>query len=101
MIINAVRQYVKRLTEREKSLPKSSLAKTGGGQTPSTIALYETGDRLPSLQRLIDLSRALGVTTDFLLGLSRQKDYFLDVSGLSPSQVASLEQIIENYRAQR
>lgn len=71
------------------------------GVNASTIALYETGDRLPSLQRLIDLSRALGVTTDFLLGLSKQKDHFLDVSGLSPSQIASLEQIVENYRAQR
>lgn len=84
----------------QKGLSQSQLAKQVG-VTASTIALYETGDRLPSLQRLIDLSRTLGVTTDFLLGLSRQKDYFLDVSGLSPSQVASLEQIIENYRAQR
>ena len=71
------------------------------GVNASTIALYETGDRLPSLQRLIDLSRALGVTTDFLLGLSKQKDHFLDVSGLLLSQIASLEQIVENYRAQR
>ena len=84
----------------EKNLSQKQLAKRVGVNA-STIALYETGDRRPSLQRLIDLSRALGVTTDFLLGLSRQKDYFLDVSGLSPSQVASLEQIIENYRAQR
>lgn len=84
----------------QKGFSQSQLAKQVG-VTASTIALYETGDRLPSLQRLIDLSRTLGVTTDFLLGLSRQKDYFLDVSGLSPSQVASLEQIIENYRAQR
>ena len=84
----------------QKGLSQSQLAKRVG-VTSSTIALYETGDRLPSLQRLIDLSRALGVTTDFLLGLNKQKDYFLDVSGLLPSQVASLEQIIENYRAQR
>ena len=82
----------------EKNLSQKQLAKRVGVNA-STIALYETGDRLPSLQRLIDLSRALGVTTDFLLGLSKQKDYFLDVSGLSPSQIASLEQIIENYRA--
>ena len=64
----------------EKNLSQKQLAKRVGVNA-STIALYETGDRLPSLQRLIDLSRALGVTTDFLLGLSRQKDYFLDVSG--------------------
>ena len=80
----------------EKNLSQRQLAKRVGVNA-STIALYETGDRLPSLQRLIDL----GVTTDFLLGLSKQKDHFLDVSGLSPSQIASLEQIVENYRAQR
>ena len=59
----------------EKNLSQKQLAKRVGVNA-STIALYETGDRLPSLQRLIDLSRALGVTTDFLLGLSKQKDYF-------------------------
>ena len=81
----------------EKNLSQRQLAKRVGVNA-STIALYETGDRLPSLHRLIDLSRALG---DFLLGLSKQKGHFLDVSGLSPSQIASLEQIVENYRAQR
>lgn len=86
--------------ETKQILSQRQLAKRVGVNA-STIALYETGDRLPSLQRLIDLSRALGVTTDFLLGLSKQKDHFLDVSGLSPSQIASLEQIVENYRAQR
>lgn len=59
----------------EKNLSQKQLAKRVGVNA-STIALYETGDRLPSLQRLIDLSRALGVTTDFLLGLNKQKDYF-------------------------
>ena len=54
----------------EKNLSQKQLAKRVGVNA-STIALYETGDRLPSLQRLIDLSRALGVTTDFLLGLFR------------------------------
>lgn len=43
----------------EKNLSQKQLAKRVGVNA-STIALYETGDRLPSLQRLIDLSRALG-----------------------------------------
>lgn len=66
--------------------------------TRATIATYESGSRLPSLHVLIELSRALGVTTDYLLGVSREKDAFLDVSGLTPKQIESLDAIIENYR---
>jgi len=35
-----------------------------------------------------------------LLGVSRQKDCFLDVVGLTQKQIESLEAIIENYREQ-
>lgn len=66
--------------------------------TRATIATYESGSRLPSLYVLIELSRALGVTTDYLLGISREKDAFLDVSGLTPKQIETLDAIIENYR---
>ena len=62
------------------------------------IALYESGERLPSLSALIKLSRVLGVTTDYLLGVSSDKASFLDVSGLTPKQIESLDLIIENYR---
>ena len=81
----------------ERNLSQAQLAKRIG-VTSSTVALYETGDRLPSLPRLIALSRSLGVTTDYLLGVSKQKDCFLDVTGLTQKQIESLEAIIENYR---
>jgi transcriptional regulator with XRE-family HTH domain len=80
----------------ERNLSQAQLAKRIG-VTSSTIALYETGERLP---RLIALSRSFGVTTDYLLGVSRQKDCFLDVVGLTQKQIESLEAIIENYREQ-
>ena len=83
----------------ERNLSQAQLAKRIG-VTSSTIALYETGERLPSLPRLIALSRSFGVTTDYLLGVSRQKDCFLDVVGLTQKQIESLEAIIENYREQ-
>ena len=35
-----------------------------------TLAKYETGDREPNFNTLIELSKALGVSTDYLLGLS-------------------------------
>lgn len=81
----------------EKNLSQNDLAKRIGVNS-STIALYESGERLPSLRRLIRLSLALGVTTDFLLGLNDQKYRFLDVSDLTSEQIGSLEIIINNYR---
>lgn len=81
----------------EKKLSQNDLAKRIGVNS-STIALYESGERLPSLRRLIRLSLALGVTTDFLLGLNDQKYRFLDVSDLTSEQIGSLEIIINNYR---
>lgn len=81
----------------EKGLSQRQLAERVGIDK-STVALYESGKRLPSLSRLVSLSCALGVTTDFLLGISNGKDNFLDVSGLTQKQIASLEQIVENYR---
>lgn len=53
---------------------------------------------MPSLDTLIALSRVFGVTTDYLLGISNDRTYFLDVSGLTPKQIASLDLIVENYR---
>lgn len=53
---------------------------------------------MPSLPRLIALSKSLGVTTDYLLGVSSHKDYYLDVMGLTQKQIESLEAVIENYR---
>lgn len=81
----------------ERNLSQAQLAKRIGVNS-STVALYETGDRLPSLLRLIALSRSLGVTTDYLLGVSRKKDCCLDVTGLTLKQIESLEAVIENYR---
>ena len=81
----------------ERNLSQAQLAKRIGVNS-FTVALYETGDRLPSLPRLIALSRSLGVTTDYLLGVSREKDCCLDVTGLTQRQIESLEAVIENYR---
>lgn len=81
----------------KRKLSQAQLAKKIGVNS-STIALYETGERFPSLSALIALSRALGVSTDYLLGVSKDEAVFLDVSGLTINQIASLNAIIENYR---
>ena len=86
-----------RTLRNERNFSQEQLGKKIG-VTRSMIALYESGERLPSLSALIKLSRALGVTTDYLLGVSNDKTSFLDVSGLTPKQIESLDLIIENYR---
>lgn len=86
-----------RALRNRRNLSQERLAKKMGGSR-SMIALYESDTRLPSIPALIELSRALGVTTDYLLGISSEKDAFLDVSGLTPKQIESLDAIIENYR---
>ena len=86
-----------RALRNERNISQEQLGKKIG-VTRSMIALYESGERFPSLSALIKLSRALGVTTDYLLGVSSDKTSFLDVSGLTPKQIESLDLIIENYR---
>lgn len=86
-----------RALRNERNISQERLGKKIG-VTRSMIALYESGERLPSLSALIELSRVLGVTTDYLLGVSQEKGTFLDVSGLTPKQIDSLDAIIENYR---
>ncbi len=82
---------------KEKGLTQRKLAERVWVD-PSTIALYEMGDRSPSLEVLVRLARVLGVTTDYLLGVSNQRNYYLDVTGLTQKEIASLNLIIENYR---
>lgn len=68
------------------------------GVSSSLIAHYESGERFPSLQALIDISRIFGVTTDYLLGLENRKDEFVDVSGLSTEEIDSIMNVIDRYR---
>lgn len=68
------------------------------GVNKSTIALYESGARLPSLEKLVELSKSLGVTTDYLLGLNEGKNKYLDITGLSPGQVEAIHLLIANFR---
>ncbi|KIL40150.1 hypothetical protein SD70_15695 [Gordoniibacillus kamchatkensis] len=57
----------KKITLREMS-EKLGIAK-------STYAAYESGFRTPSLDTLISISKILGVTSDYLLGLTESADY--------------------------
>ena len=82
----------------ERRLSQAELAKRVGLKSSSTIAAYEAGSRQPSLSILIELSRVFGVTTDYLLGVTRERTDYLDISGLTPDQLNSIKMIVENYR---
>ncbi len=58
-----------RITElrKEKGLSQVGLAKELGVDC-STIAKYETGDRLPDVVMLCKVADYFGVSTDYLLG---------------------------------
>lgn len=82
----------------DRHLTQAQLAKRIG-LSASMIALYETGERLPSLPSLIDIARVFGVSTDFLLGIDRFREELLDVSGLRPEQIKAVSTVVDQYRA--
>lgn len=86
-----------RTLRNERNLTQDQLAQKMGVDR-STIATYESGVRLPSLFSLIALSRIFGVTTDYMLGVTKERATLLDVSDLTPQQINSINLIIENYR---
>lgn len=44
----------------------------------NSIAMYESGARVPSLEVFVSLTKVLGTTADSLLGATDQKDVFID-----------------------
>lgn len=76
----------------QKHLTQAQLAEKLG-LTKSVISAYETGLRLPSYDVLISIARIFKVTTDYLLGQKKKQE--LDLSGLTPAEVAALKKLIE------
>src|ERR1039457_4989058 len=48
--------------------------------TPSAINQYEKGDKIPSSEKIISLAKTLGISSDYLLGVSEEDEIFLDES---------------------
>ena len=65
---------------KQKNLTQKQLAELIGTQN-SIISFYEVGDRIPSPEVIIKLTRTLHVSTDYLLGL--EKNESVDISTLS------------------
>ncbi|WP_318557180.1 helix-turn-helix transcriptional regulator [Geobacter anodireducens] len=44
----------------------------------ASVAMYESGARVPSLEVFVDLVKTFGTTADHLLGATDQQDLFVD-----------------------
>lgn len=61
----------------ELGLSQKNLAERVG-VTPPAINRFEKGEKSPSVDTLLKLAKALGVSTDFLLGAESGEDIFID-----------------------
>lgn len=79
----------------QKHLTQTELGKRIG-VTTSTVASYESQDRLPSIMVLIKLSAEFNVSIEYLLGINKNKT--IDVSMLSDNQIATINTVIEQFK---
>ena len=67
--------------------------------SPSIISGYETGERTPSVEVLLALSRLYRCSTDYLLGRNTPNpSETLEVDGLSANQIQALADLIRAIR---
>ena len=64
--------------------------------TKQTVSNWENENILPSVETLIRLAKTFNVSTDYLLGLDAVPR--LDVTDLSPTFIAHLSLLIDDYR---
>ena len=69
------------------------------GVAKSVVSYYESGDRFPSMDVLIRISRIFHVTTDYLLNVERER--VLNVSDLSEDDIVVLETVADALRRKK
>lgn len=82
----------------EKKISQKELAEKLG-TAKSIISFYESGDRFPSYDVLIKIAYIFNTSTDFLLGIERNRT--VDVSGLSENEIAVITSMIEALKNKR
>lgn len=66
------------------------------GVSKQSVSNWESNNIQPSIELLEKIADLFGVTTDHLLG--RETLRTLDVSGLTPQQIAHLQLLVEDLR---
>ncbi len=65
------------------------------GLSKAVVSKYENSMGYPSFDVLIHIADYFGVTTDYLLGISKGKT--IDVSSLTDSQIETIHRIISEF----
>jgi transcriptional regulator with XRE-family HTH domain len=78
-----------------RNLSQVDLAKVLG-VTKQSISNWENNNIQPSIDMLIRLAQFFSVSTDYLLGLDRQK--YIEISELTDCQLAHIAAIIDDIR---
>ena len=68
------------------------------GISESTLGLYESGNRQPSLSVLIKLANTYKVTTDYLLGCESVNTDSISLIGLNQNQIKAINLTIKCFR---
>lgn len=66
------------------------------GVTKQSVSNWENDNIQPSIEILIKLAKIFDVSTDYLLALEDSRS--IDVSDLSPEEIAHIQLIIEDIR---
>lgn len=84
-----------KMLRTNKKLTQSTLAKRLG-VTKSVVSAYENSIRYPSYDTLIKLSNIFGVSTDYLLGCT--KNNTIDISGLKDNEIEGIILLISSLK---
>lgn len=89
--------FSERLTEVRKAnkLSQTEVA-TKLNVTKQSVANWENGNVMPSIDMLIKISTVFNVSSDFLLGLNNRK--FIDVTNLTLEETAHIQSIINDLK---
>lgn len=64
--------------------------------TKQTVSNWENNNIQPSVEMLVKIANCFSVTTDYLLG--RDDNQLIDVSGLTISEIAHIEQLVRDLK---
>lgn len=84
-----------KLLRTSQKMTQQQLA-TRLGVAKSVVSYYESGDRFPSYDVLIGISRTFHVSVDYLLGVEKKRT--VDVSDLREEDIAVVITVVEALR---
>ncbi|MCI9046676.1 MAG: helix-turn-helix transcriptional regulator [Hungatella sp.] len=87
-----------KLLRTARGLTQTQLAKKLN-LSKSSISKYESGQKFPTLETLINLAAFFHTSLDELVGL--EKGATISVSGLTPSQLAIIESLLVEFRSDK